>query len=56
MKPGELERGTPKEDIERREENRLSNGRNDGVGLSRPGLDATEGNMPLPAGDDITEP
>ena len=56
MKPGELERGTFKDDMERREENRRSNGRNDGVGLSRPGLDATDGNIPLPAGEDKIEP
>ena len=43
-------------ELESRDWKRLSNGRKEGVGLSRPGLEATEGNMLLPPGDDSTEP
>jgi hypothetical protein len=53
---GDDARGTLREEIERRVENRLSNGRNDGVGLSRPGLEATDGRILLPAGEDSMEP
>lgn len=42
-------------ELERRDWNRLSNGRKDGEGLCRPGRDATEGNILLP-GDDTREP
>jgi len=41
---------------ERRDWKRLSKGRNEGVGLSRPGLEATDGNMLLPPGEERTEP
>jgi hypothetical protein len=43
-------------ELERRDWNRRSKGRNEGVGLSRPGLEATEGNTLLPPGEDRTEP
>jgi hypothetical protein len=53
---GEEGRGVVRFGLERRDWNRLSKGRKDGVGLSSPGLEATEGNMLLPPGEDRTEP
>ncbi len=53
---GEEARGTERFGLARRDWKRLSKGRKDGVGLSRPGLEATEGNMLLPAGDERIEP
>lgn len=43
-------------EVERRDWNRLSNGLKDGVGLSSPGLEATEGRILLPPADDSIEP
>jgi len=43
------------EELEMRDWNRLSNGRNDGVGLRRPAREATDGRTLLP-GEDIKEP
>jgi hypothetical protein len=43
-------------ELESRDWNRLSKGRNEGVGLSRPGLEATDGSTLLPPGEDRTEP
>ena len=53
---GEAERGTWRFELESRDWKRLSKGRKDGVGLPRPGLEAIEGNILLPPGDDRTEP
>lgn len=53
---GEAGRGMESVELERRDWNRLSNGRKEGVGLSRPGLDAMDGNMLLPPGEDNIEP
>ena len=44
-----------REELEMRDWNRLSKGRKEGVGLSRPGLEATDGRMLLP-GEERTEP
>jgi hypothetical protein len=55
-KAGEEARGGVKVEEERRDWKRLSKGRKDGVGLSRPGLEATEGKMLLPPGEESTEP
>lgn len=54
--PGEEERGAERLELEIRDWNRLSKGRKDGVGLSRPGLEASEGLILLPPGEDNTEP
>lgn len=56
LRNGEEARGMERLEVERRDWKRLSKGRNDGVGLSRPGLEATEGSILLPPGDDSTEP
>lgn len=53
---GEDARGTERFGLERRDWKRLSKGRNDGVGLPRPGLEARDGSMLLPAGDERIEP
>lgn len=53
---GEDEPGTVRLDDERRDWNRLSKGLKDGVGLWRPGLEATDGNMLLPPGEETTDP
>jgi len=42
--------------LERRDWKRLSKGRKDGVGLPRPGREATDGNMLLPPGEESIEP
>ena len=55
-KAGEEARGGVRVELERRDWKRLSNGRNDGVGLSRPGLEATDGNTLLPPGEDRADP
>jgi hypothetical protein len=55
-KAGEEARGMFKTEVERRDWKRRSNGRKEGVGLSRPGREATEGNILLPPGDERTEP
>ena len=55
-KAGEVARGGVKVEDERRDWKRRSKGRKEGVGLSRPGLEATEGRMLLPPGEEITEP
>ena len=55
-KAGEEPRGGVRFELERRDWNRLSNGRKDGVGLPRPGREATEGSTPLPPGEESTEP
>lgn len=55
-KAGEDARGIFKVELERRDWNRLSKGRKEGVGLSRPGLEATEGSILLPPGEERTEP
>jgi len=55
-KAGEDARGMVSVELERRDWKRLSKGRKEGVGLSRPGLEATEGSMLLPPGEDRTEP
>ena len=54
-KAGEDARGMLREELERRDWKRLSKGRKEGVGLSRPGLEATDGRMLLP-GEERTEP
>ena len=53
---GEDARGSVRVELERRDWNRLSKGRKEGVGLSSPGLEATDGNMLLPPGEERTEP
>jgi hypothetical protein len=55
-KAGEEARGGVKVEDERRDWKRLSKGRKEGVGLSRPGLEATEGRILLPPGEERTEP
>lgn len=42
--------------LERRDWKRLSKGRKDGVGLPSPGLEARDGNMLLPGGEEKIEP
>jgi hypothetical protein len=39
-----------------RDWNRRSKGRKEGVGLSRPGREASEGRILLPPGEESTEP
>ena len=56
MRNGEEARGIERLEVERRDWKRLSKGRKDGVGLSRPGLEATEGRILLPPGEESTEP
>ena len=56
MNAGDEARGIARVELDSRDWKRLSNGRKEGVGLSRPGLVATEGNMLLPPGEDSTEP
>ena len=56
MNDGEEARGILSEGDESLDWNRLSKGRKDGVGLWRPALEATDGNIPLPPGDDNTDP
>jgi hypothetical protein len=53
---GDEARGIVSGELERRDWNRLSKGRKEGVGLSRPGLDATDGRTLLPPGEDRREP
>jgi len=53
---GEEDRDGLREELESRDWKRLSNGRKEGVGLSRPGLEAREGNILLPPGEDTREP
>lgn len=55
-KAGEEARDRVYVELERRDWKRRSKGRKEGLGLSRPGLDATEGSKLLPAGEDIKEP
>jgi hypothetical protein len=55
-KAGEEARGGVSVEDERRDWKRLSKGRKEGVGLSRPGRDATEGSMLLPPGEERTDP
>ncbi len=55
-KAGEEALGGVRVDDERRDWKRLSKGRKEGVGLSRPGLEATEGRILLPPGEESTEP
>ncbi len=55
-KAGEEAWGGVKLYEERRDWNRLSKGRKEGVGLSRPGLEATEGSILLPPGEERAEP
>ena len=55
-KEGEEARGVARGEDERRDWKRLSKGRKEGVGLSRPGLEATEGSILLPPGEDSTDP
>lgn len=43
-------------EVESRDWKRLSKGLKDGVGLSSPGLEATEGSILLPPGEDKIEP
>lgn len=56
MRKGEEARGTERLEDERRDWKRLSKGRKEGVGLSSPGLEATEGRTLLPPGEESTEP
>lgn len=56
LRKGEEARGREYVALERRDWKRLSNGRKEGVGLSRPGLDATDGNILLPPREDMREP
>jgi hypothetical protein len=56
LRKGEEARGRERAALEIRDWKRLSNGRKDGLGLSRPCRDANEGSMLLPAGDDMKEP
>lgn len=56
LRNGEEARGRENAALEMRDWKRLSNGRKDGLGLSRPCRDAKEGSMPLPPGDDMNEP
>ena len=53
---GEIARGIERVEDERRDWKRLSNGRKEGVGLSRPGREAMDGRILLPPGDDRTDP
>jgi hypothetical protein len=55
-KAGEEARGGVRVEDDRRDWKRLSKGRKDGVGLSRPGLEATEGSILLPPGEERKEP
>ncbi len=55
-KAGEEARGGVKLWDERRDWKRLSKGRKEGVGLSRPRLETTEGRILLPPGEESTEP
>ena len=57
LRRGDEVRGIESTELERRDWKRLSKGRKDGVGLSRPGLEATDGNNTLlPPGEDKIEP
>lgn len=55
-KAGEEARGGVKVEEERRDWKRLSKGRKEGAGLSRPGLEATDGRILLPPGEESAEP
>ena len=57
LRRGDEVRGIVSEELEKRDWKRLSKGRKEGVGLSRPGLEATDGNNTLlPPGEDKIEP
>lgn len=55
LRKGEEARGILSVELERRDWNRRSKGRKEGVGLEIPGREATEGRILLP-GDEIMEP
>jgi hypothetical protein len=53
---GEAGLGIERVELDRRDWNRLSKGRKEGVGLSRPGREAMDGSILLPLGDDSIDP
>ena len=55
-KAGDDARGIVREEEERRDWKRLSNGRKEGVGLPSDGLEAKEGNILLPPFEERIEP